>query len=172
MRLPRMTTRRWMIVAAAIAIALGGIREAGRMKQKRDTRFMQAEWHAEAEAYHRRLSVRPPTRTDRRIEAGQEPAPIVGVAEVIEQAFGLPPERSKRAEGHEQSEGHDRFRDAEARQYALSDKRNKLEEAYRQKQSKYHAEQAEYHAALARKYRDAASRPWLEIEPDPPVPKP
>jgi hypothetical protein len=176
MRLPRMTTRRWMIVATAIAIALGGIREAGRLKQKRDTCLMQAAWHAEAEAYHRRLSVRPPTRTDRRIEADQEPAPspapIVEVAEVIEQEFGLPPERSKRAERHEQSDGQDRFKEAEARQYALSDKRSKLEDAYRRQQSENHARQAEYHAALARKYRGAASRLWLEIEPDPPQPKP
>jgi hypothetical protein len=29
----------------------------------------------------------------------------------------------------------------------------------------------EYHAKLARKYKEAASRPWLPIEPDPPKPK-
>jgi hypothetical protein len=29
----------------------------------------------------------------------------------------------------------------------------------------------DYHAMLARKYRDAASRPWISVEPDPPKPK-
>jgi hypothetical protein len=29
----------------------------------------------------------------------------------------------------------------------------------------------EYHARLARKCSDAASRPWLPVEPDPPEPK-
>jgi hypothetical protein len=174
MRLPRMTTRRWMIVAAAIAMALGGIREVGRLKQRRDTCLIQATWHAEAAAYHRRLSVRLATRTDRQIAADQEPtpspAPIVEAAKLIEQEFGLSPERSKRADGHELSDGHERFREAEARRYALSDKRSKLVDAYRQKESKNHAKQAEYHAALAHKYRNAARYLWLHIEPDRPEP--
>ena len=176
MRSPRMTTRRWMFVAAAIALALGGIREVGRLNQRRDAYLMQASWHAEAATYHRRLSIVPPTRTDRRIAADQEPtpspAPIVELTKVIEQEFSLSPERSKRAEEHQRSEEHQRFREAKARQYALSDKRSEIVDAYRRTESKNHAKRAEYHAALAQKYRDASSRPWLEIEPYPPLPEP
>jgi hypothetical protein len=36
--------------------------------------------------------------------------------------------------------------------------------------SKYRR-QAEYHAVLGRKYKAAASRPWLPVEPDPPPPE-
>ena len=166
MRLPRMTTRRWMIVAVAIALALGG----HRLKQRRDACLMRATWHAEAEAYHRRLSVRPRTRTDRRVEADQEPttspAPSAELERAIEQEFGFRPERSNR------SEGDDRFREAQAKQYALADKIRKLVDDYRRKQSKYNAKRADYHAALARRYMDAASRPWLAVEPDPPLPEP
>jgi hypothetical protein len=165
-----------MVVAAAIAMALGGLREASRLKQRRDTCLMRATWHAEAEAYHRRLSVRPPTRTDLRVEADQEPTPSpppsAELDQVIEQEFGLPAERSIRSEEHDRSEGHDRFREAQARQSALADRISKLVDAHRRKQSEYHAKQAEYHAALARRYRDAVSRPWLEIGPDPPLPEP
>jgi hypothetical protein len=170
MRSPRMTTRRWMFVAAAIAMALGGIREVGRLNQRRDTCLVQASWHAEAAGYHRRLSIGPPTRTDRRIAADQEqthsPAPIVELTKVIEQEFSLSAERSKRAEEHQ------RFRKAEARQHATLDKRSEIADALRRKEAKKHAKQAEYHATLAQKYRDASCRPWLDIEPEPPLPKP
>ena len=164
MRLPRMTTRRWMIVAAAIALALGG----HRLKQRRAACLMRATWHAGAEAYHRRLSVKPSTRTDLRVEADQEattsPAPSAELDRVIEQEFGLPPERSNRPEGD------DRFREAQARHYALADKMRKLVDGFRGKQSKYHAKQADYHASLARKYERAARYPWLSVAPDPPEP--
>jgi hypothetical protein len=41
--------------------------------------------------------------------------------------------------------------------------------ALRQSEAEY-ARRADYHAALARKYRDAANRPWTSVEPDPPSP--
>jgi hypothetical protein len=129
-----------MFVAAAIALALGGIREVGRLNQRRNAYLMQASWHAQAATYHRRLSIVPPTRTDRRIAADQEPtpspAPIVELTKVIEQEFSLSPERSKLAEEHQRSEEHQRFREAKARQYALSDKRSEIADAYRRTESK------------------------------------
>jgi hypothetical protein len=169
MRVPRMTTRRWMIAAMAIALALGCYREAIRLKQKRTVCLMRATWHAEDAAYHRRLSLSQHTRTDLRGEAGQEPILLPTVSaesdKAIEQVFQLPSERSDR------SEGHDRFRAAQARQYALADRTRKLAGDFRRGQSKYHAMQADYHAVLARKYRAAASHPWLPVEPDPPPPR-
>jgi hypothetical protein len=164
MKLPRMTIRRWMVAAAAIALAFGG----HRLKQRRGACLMRATRHAEAEAYHRRLSVRPPIRTDLRVEPDLEattsPAPSAELERAIEQEFGLRPERANR------SEGGDRFREAQARHYALADKLRKLVDDYRGKQSKYHAKQADYHASLARKYDHGARYPWLTIEPDPPEP--
>jgi hypothetical protein len=169
MRPPRMTTRRWMLAAAVIALALGGHREANRLKQWRDACLMRATWHAEAEAYHRRLSATATARAARQVETDQEPTPSPALNaeldKVIEQEFGLPADRSIR------SEGNDRFREARARQYALADRRRKILDDYSRKQSKYHAKQADYHAVLARKYRDAASRPWLAVELDPPAPQ-
>jgi hypothetical protein len=165
MRLPRMTTRRWMVAAMIIALALGSYREATRLKQRRDVCLMRATWHAEAEAYHRRLSTTPPTRADLEVEADQDPTPSAELDKAIEPVFDLSSERSDQAEGHE------RFREAQARQYALADTRRQLVDDYRRKQLKYHASQADYHAGLARKYKNAASRPWLTVEPDPPPPK-
>jgi hypothetical protein len=169
MRVPRMTTRRWMIAAMTIALALGCYREAIRLKHKRAVCLMQATWHAEEEAYRRRLSLSQLTRTDLRDEADQEPTPsptpIPELDKAIEQVFQLPPERSDR------SEGHDRFRAAQARRDASADRMRKLADEVRREQSKYHATQADYHAVLARKYRAAASHPWLPVEPDPPPPR-
>jgi hypothetical protein len=169
MRVPRMTTRRWLIAAMTIALALGSYREAIRLKKKRSVCLMRAAWHAEQEAYCRRLSLSQLTHTDIRGEADQEPRPSpTSSAEpdkAIELVFQLPPERSDR------SEGHDRFRAAQARQYALADRTRKLADDFRREQSKYHAAQADYHAMLARKYQAAASHPWLPVEADPPPPR-
>jgi hypothetical protein len=169
MRPPRMTMRRWMIAAMTIALVLGCYREAIRLKQKRAVCLMRATWHAGEEAYHRRLSLSQLSQTDLRGEADQEPTPSPTPSaepdKAIELVFQLPPERSDR------SEGHDRFRAAQARQYALADRTRKLADDFRREQSKYHATQADYHAMLARKYQAAASHPWLPVEPDPPPPR-
>ena len=70
MRVPRMTTRRWMIAAMTIALALGCYREAIRLKHKRAVCLMQATWHAEAEAYRRRLSLRNANKKMNLVEFG------------------------------------------------------------------------------------------------------
>ena len=54
MRLPRMTTGRWMIAVAVVALLFGGYREARRLKRKRESCLARATWHAEAEAFYRR----------------------------------------------------------------------------------------------------------------------
>jgi hypothetical protein len=164
-----MTTRRWMIAAMTIALALGCYREAIRLKRKRAVCLMWAAWHAEEEAYRRRLSLSQLTRTDIRGEADQEPTllptPSAEPDKPIEQVFQLPPGRSDR------SEGHDRFKAAQARRDASADQMRKLADDVRREQSKHHATRANYHAMLARKYQAAASHPWLPVEPDPPPPR-
>ncbi len=169
MRVPRMTTRRWLIAAMTIALALGCYREAIRLLKKRAACLMLAASHAEEEAYCRRLSLSQLTHTDIPGEADQEPTllptPSAEHDNPIEQVFELPSERSDR------SEGHDRFRAAQARRGASADRMRKLADNLRRKQSKHHAAQADYHAVLARKYQAAASHPWLPVEPDPPPPR-
>jgi hypothetical protein len=56
MRLPRMTTRRWMIAVAALSLTLGGYREATRLKRVRDEFLARATEHVAAETYYRRLA--------------------------------------------------------------------------------------------------------------------
>ena len=45
MRLPRMTTRRWMMAVAALSVTLGGFREATRLKRSRDEFLLRAARH-------------------------------------------------------------------------------------------------------------------------------
>ena len=57
MRLPRMTTRRWMIAVATLAVILGGYREANRLKRSREEFLLKAARHAAEETdYRRRIS--------------------------------------------------------------------------------------------------------------------
>jgi hypothetical protein len=160
-----MTTRRWMVAIAAMALAFGGYRVA---KQRRRC-LMRATWHAEAAAYHRRSLARVATDAARRARADQvaTPLPVTSAEpdEVIEPGFGLPSGRLFR------SEGNDRFMEAQARRYALAASRRKILDDYDRRQSAYHARQANYHASLAQKYLDAARYPWLPVEPDPPEPR-
>src|SRR4051794_7738214 len=55
MRVPRMTTRRWMAMIAAIAVAFGGYFEVVRLKQLSDEYLRRSHRHVAAEGLHRRL---------------------------------------------------------------------------------------------------------------------
>jgi hypothetical protein len=52
MRLPRMTTRRWMIVVAVVGLLMGG---TVRLKQRRDRFLARAEYHAKLEYLYRTM---------------------------------------------------------------------------------------------------------------------
>jgi hypothetical protein len=47
MRLPRMTTRQWMIAVAIVGVLLGGIDGAQRLRRRRDEFADRAQWHRE-----------------------------------------------------------------------------------------------------------------------------
>jgi hypothetical protein len=168
MRLPRMTTRRWMIAVAVVALSFWGWRYGGALKRERDRHLALATWHAMAEAdYHRRIATAP-TRAAQRARANEAPPPSptstkLGLA--IERHFGLPAERST------ESEGGNRFREAQARYYASADSRRKLVDEYERRQSERFRKLADHHAELVRKYLAAAGCPWLPVEPDPPEPE-
>src|SRR3954469_22669754 len=55
MRLPRMTTRRWMATIAAISVAFGGYFEVVRLKRLRGQFLRISRDHTVAEGFYRRL---------------------------------------------------------------------------------------------------------------------
>jgi hypothetical protein len=165
MRLPHMTTRRWMVAVAAIAVAIGGYREARRLMRERDRRIAIANRHADAGAYYRGLIGTLARRMSLGQRTGPQPPAVNGeLSMVIEHEFGLrlnqPPESSV---DH-------RFQQAQERSYGFTAIRQQVLDDYNRRHSQGHAKQARYHARLERKYRRAARYPWLPVEPDPPEP--
>jgi hypothetical protein len=161
-----MTTRRWMLVVVAVALAFGGYREMMRLKRQRDRYFARATWHAGAEAYYLRLTANLAARkgwSDQ--EAEPPPETSTEVDQVIERWFGLPSGKP------EPSDQDDRFAEAQARVQSTAVRRRKILADYQRKETESHRKLAEYHAGLRRKYMAAASRPWLTVEPDPPPPR-
>ena len=171
MRLPQMTTRRWMIVAAAIALLLGGYREAVRLKRCRAELLAKEAHHLAAETYYRRLISSAQNSVLRDKTAVRE---IMTSAE-SSGAINLMGERwTNLLEGaatRVDEDAHERFRKAQARVDAVADMRDRIMSRYRKRQVEYHQRLVEHHAALARKYALAAARPWLSVAPDPPAPK-
>ena len=171
MRLPRMTTRRWMIVVAALACTLGGYRLASRLKRDRDHFLARAANHVEAENYYRILVSRSGSSVIRKKMVVGESVPDTeggtAIDTTVERWNSLIESDSSQEERH----AHDRFKEAEARSRAIADSRNELTAQYRARQLELYRRLAEYHAALARKYAAAAARPWRSVAPDPPVPK-
>jgi hypothetical protein len=49
MRLPRMTTQRWMVVALIVGLAMGGVVSVYRLKRRRDSSLSLLRYHGEAE---------------------------------------------------------------------------------------------------------------------------
>jgi hypothetical protein len=151
MRLPRMTTRRWMVAVAVVALSFGGYRQVIRLRRERHSRLARARWHAGAEADYRRLIAAITGRPARRRRADQVPtSPALTAAELdraFRRQFALPAERSVVAD------------------------MLKARAEYSPSRLPLHRRRADYHAELARKYTWAASRPWLPVEPDPPVPQ-
>jgi hypothetical protein len=176
MRLPRMTTRRWMIAVAALAAILGGYREAIRLRRYRDDFLARAASHVEAEAYHRSLVASSKSSVLRRGPVAQELAAQeltspgqsgIALDTTVEPWSGLAVEESTRAE----EEAHVRFREAQARTHTAAVRAPMIMANLRRRQVEYHQRRAEYHAALGRKYAVAAAYPWLAVAPDPPRPK-
>lgn len=155
MRLPRMSTRRWMVAVALISIGLGGYLEGRRLKRRHDEYLTRAGWHtalAESLRRPRWLSARL-ARYDHPESDSPEPLEQCTLDSETEPA---------------RSDVDERFEQARARAVATADFRRRFViDSYR-KRAEYDQRQAEYHAALGRKYAAAASQPWLPVGPDPP----
>jgi hypothetical protein len=176
MKLPRMTTRRWMIAVAALSVTFGGYREAIRLKRSREEFLLRAARHCAGETYYRRLiSSSESSIIHKKIAARELAAEELMSTAQNETALESPVELwAGPAEGHStqtEEAGHDRFREAQARAAAMAVRARMIMDDYLQRQVEYHRRQAEYHAALGRKYTAAAARPWLPVAPDPPKPK-
>ena len=171
MRLPRMTKRRWMIAVAALSVALGGYREATRLKRIRDEYLMRAAWHNAEETDYRRLVWSSAASVSQKTMAARElvsPAPAGPTLDrAIELLVGLPESNSTQAD----EDGLARFKEAQARVGAMAARREMIMDKHLRRQLDYHQKWAEYHAALGRKYAAAAAHPWLSVAPDPPKPK-
>jgi hypothetical protein len=142
-RLPRMTTRRWMIAVAVVAVAMGGIVGARAVWQY-FVALNRIQYHAGMEHFWHWLTPTEPDpsqATDQITDLIAEQRRITGDAELSEEM-----------------------------RRALADMRAGLDE-YRRVKAAFQRK-LEYHAAMARKYRHVARFPWLPVEPDPPEPLP
>lgn len=165
MRLPRMTTRRWMIVVAALACTLGSYRAAVRLKRYRDEFLAQATKHVEAEIYYRRLVSQSGSSVLQAQKVVGESMPLDEGSTAIDTTGERWSSLSESDSSQQERHAHDRFKEAQARSRATMDTANKLTAEYRARQLELHRRMVEYHAALARKYAWAAARPWLSVAP-------
>jgi hypothetical protein len=142
MRLPRMTTRRWIMVVVAVALVMAVIVGGLRLRQRREALAIRAIGHAmrKAECEHlkhnsKQMLILTDLRNnilsqERSLGSDDPPRPDKGLTHRAKAA---------KLDWHEEAVRMDR---------AIA-----------------------YHAAMQRKYEDAAQRPWLPVEPDPPEPR-
>ncbi len=177
---PQMTTRRWMVAVAALAVALG----VHEVKKKRDSYLAEAlrhsarcaEYRAEAislAAYEGRYRKPEPTE---RVEAarfalggqargaldeeGAGPGDSIAHLFVLSIGSMIRPDRADRSE-----------RARRATEAVMADRRRQVMVDSFRKRAEFARRHAEYHAALGRKFAAAASRPWFPVPPDPPEPR-
>jgi hypothetical protein len=169
-----MTTRRWMLVVAILAVGLGGYLEGSRLIERRRELLKIAARHAAEASRFRKLAA---------------PARLVGVRERLERALASLDENEPDADtefraltqqmmGIAQGEAAGApikedysFEAARDRQRALLVQRYKLELDGLVRHAKHFARCAGHHAALSAKYAAAADRPWRHVAPDPPDPE-
>jgi hypothetical protein len=167
-----MTTRRWMVVVAALAAALGGYLEVARLIERRAEFRQRAKVHAGLEAYYHKQKPNAAYVAHRKkmLESEQDLAEFEADQEaefrrLIERMFG------RSTESLAPFEEDLRFREAQARARMLRVRSIAMALDYLLKRTEFHQRQAQYHAVLTAKYEAAASRPWLSVAPDPPPPK-
>jgi hypothetical protein len=170
MRFPQMTTRRWMVAVAALAVAFGASVWASRLKRRHDEFVARATWHAEQETYYRDLVARsatPPFRGMMPEPAPEAPEKTLSMPHrTIERWLGLPESKSDPTPDEET----DRVKAAHAFAAEMSARCDVLIARNAERQSAFNQSRLEYHTALRRKYVAAAAHPWLPIVPDPPKP--
>jgi hypothetical protein len=149
MQLPRMTTRRWMIVIAVGAVLLG----AETTRQRRVAFRRRATDHARAEkSYRRHLDCYlQKVEEGERLTSRMSPSSrrFVDVSMLTQALAPLGRLADSRPD----------FEASEARNLPM----------YRSAVDRFAADVA-YHAAMRHKYELASRHPWLSIEPDPPAP--
>ena len=172
MRLPRMTTRRWIIAVAGVATALGFV-QAIRLERRRVQYQEAAQLFAALEARLKQSAASHSSLADAldecvgkevRLSASSTRAAVdVRISEPLERMPGAYIESSElpfvslfRSLAEQSA--------AEALRHA--------EDAVEQRAVAAAAErEAAYYLRLKQKYEWAARRPWLSVSPDPPPPK-
>ena len=176
MRLPRMTTRRWLFAVAALGATLGGHREAIRLKQKRDEFLERAAWHAAGETYYRDMIASSNRSVLYKTTAAEDAAvgesiPVAPKENAFERTlalwFDLPDRKNSQAAAADLEQ----LRNERARAAAMAIRRQRIIDDYIRSHVVYHQQLAEHHAALARKYEYFAAHPWSPVTADPPWPK-
>jgi hypothetical protein len=141
MRVPRMTTRRWMIFVVVVGLLMGVIVGGVRLRHHRPDVAIRAIHHAMRKIECERLKVN---------------------AEQMVMFKSL----RKKILGSERSPGSP---DSPALDKAAMDKPKAAKLHWPDEVTRMERAIA-YHAAMQRKYEDAAQRPWLPVAPDPPAP--
>jgi hypothetical protein len=159
-----------MIAVAAVAISLGGVREAIRLSRVRNELFAKAAVHLEAETYFRGLESSTEKSILHRKPAFLDSTPSPASSFPLEMIGDRPLEFLGRDGPGRDKDVAARFGEAQARADAMADRGRALLEKRLKRQAEYWKKQAEYHADLRQKYTAGAARPWRSIEPDPPRP--
>ena len=165
MRLPRMTTRRWMVAVAVTAAILTVARIGWRWKRFNEL----ATSHQQAADLYSVVKAGPPP-----------PINATGIGTAAEEAHRQI-EEDKRLWRFSFG-GKPGYR--MTRSLITADELRRDEEALKQAEAViveaetsrrlmalYDREMALYHREMSEKYRRAAMRPWLPVDPDPPPPK-
>ena len=142
MRLPRMTTRRWMTAVVVIGLMMGGIVGGVWLRHRHDHLRSRAQYNSEMEI------------ACRRHRKAVETAISYGTS-LIERA------EQERGRCSLESPGSS---DSPILKSVKAEMPRLREDLAREDQ------EIPYYAAMARKYRHAAHYPWLPVKPDPPDP--
>jgi hypothetical protein len=157
MRLPRMTTRRWMMTVAFIAAIITAGRIGWRWSRFREA----AAWHRTQSGLYAAVA----TRQSASVNEDAVTAAVKSGLSQIEDAKEL--WNSYATEGGRYSVIRLRTADEErVAKEALDQVTAELDAIFAR-----HRQLADYHREMSRKYQRAAARPWLPIAPDPPVPE-
>lgn len=152
MRIPRMTTRRWKVAVAIVAMLLAAAMVIDRRRES--FRRLALRWADDEAIYSHELSIILPD------PPGQNKARdfIHAVGEAVDvdlRGTGLPESRVEPV--------------VRVAEFELPQRRN---EGISPSRVEWIRRRAEYAVQLKLKYEHATRYPWLPVEPDPPLPEP
>jgi hypothetical protein len=184
-----MTTRRWMLVVAGLAVAIAGKIEAGRMFERRREYVRLASRHAAAASRFQKVVSESDLIAARRKQVALEmessrTAMTAALDEEEKEAefsgliagmFGgsndqpAPARASARRMDAPKEDYSFQAARARSRMSALRTEQIRLD--YLLRKTEFHRKLVVYHFAMSLKFANAADRPWRPLPPDPPHPR-